>query len=333
MAQFKLLQIKFPLSICTQISPKSKYPINLNSDNILSVDLFRFPYQLKSSSMLLRYLLISFLFLGIFLLILPNIGWAQQHTSVSQTELSGKLINKDDQQAAEFVHLINLNKKLGTITNENGIFKIIVSEGDKIVFSSVEYEMDTLTIENLETFKKDGIVVSLKPAAHMLDPLKIDIYPEEEEFKKRILSYIPEEEFDLNLPKEAYLSEKFKKYKEEDFHDVDNGMGGDLVKVGIPTSFITEKFSKKAKERKKLALIKQEKGKQQLIHSKFNRDIVSDLTSLKGSRLDQFMEYCKFTEEFLLKSSKYEVLEAINKKFLAFQNEEDPYNKMNSNQG
>lgn len=85
--------------------------------------------------------------------------------------ISGKIISANN--AVGNVHIINLNTKLGTVSNDNGAFEIMVSLNETLLFSSIEYERKEILITgNYLKFKK--IVVELIPSVNELNEVFIE---------------------------------------------------------------------------------------------------------------------------------------------------------------
>ena len=61
------------------------------------------------------------------------------------------------------------------------------------------------------------------------------------------------------------------------------------------------------------------KKKEKIIHEKFNRQLVADLTQLEGDSLSTFIAYCNFSEDYLYESDLYAIVEALTGKFNAYQ--------------
>ncbi len=67
--------------------------------------------------------------------------------------ISGKIISTNN--AVGNVHIVNLNSKLGIVSNDSGEFEMMVSLNDILLFSSIEYERKEIKItENYLKYKK-----------------------------------------------------------------------------------------------------------------------------------------------------------------------------------
>ncbi|MBE0423722.1 MAG: carboxypeptidase-like regulatory domain-containing protein [Lutibacter sp.] len=85
--------------------------------------------------------------------------------------ISGKIISSNN--AVGNVHIVNLNTKLGTVSNDNGEFEMMVSLNDILLFSSIEYERKEIIItDNFLKYKK--IVVELIPSVNELNEVFIE---------------------------------------------------------------------------------------------------------------------------------------------------------------
>ncbi len=61
------------------------------------------------------------------------------------------------------------------------------------------------------------------------------------------------------------------------------------------------------------------KKREQVIHSKFNRELVGDITHLDGDSLTGFIAFCDFNEEFLYETDVYTIIEALFAKLNDYQ--------------
>jgi hypothetical protein len=123
-----------------------------------------------------------------YLLCISFTGLAQ-----NSIELSGRVIAQT-QDTLE-VSVLNLNKETGVVTNEKGYFKIDVSLGDKIYFSSIQFE--PLEVEVTPTQIEDPNYM-------------VFLFPKINELQEVLLSsvdLIGIEEADIkNIPLQPYLN-------------------------------------------------------------------------------------------------------------------------------
>lgn len=85
--------------------------------------------------------------------------------------LSGKIISSNIPVGN--VHIVNLNTKLGTVSNDGGKFEMMVSLNDILLFSSIEYERKEIRMTgNFLKYKR--IVVELIPKVNELAEIFIE---------------------------------------------------------------------------------------------------------------------------------------------------------------
>ena len=88
----------------------------------------------------------------------------------SQTiEISGFVIAKAD---IEGIHVINKTSQKFTTTNAHGVFKIPAKLNDTIVFSSIQYKLETIIISN-EIITAKSLVVNLIEKVNELDEVTV----------------------------------------------------------------------------------------------------------------------------------------------------------------
>jgi len=85
--------------------------------------------------------------------------------------ISGKIISSN--KTVSDVHIINLNTKMGTVSNDKGEFELMISLNDTLLFSSIEYERKKIRMTgNFINYKK--IVVDLIPSLNELEEIFIE---------------------------------------------------------------------------------------------------------------------------------------------------------------
>jgi hypothetical protein len=240
------------------------------------------------------------LILCITFVLISSKSYAQSEEKKPQV-IKGKVINSEDTTAAAFIHVINQNMRKVTNTDEEGRFNIYAEEGDTLIFSGVQYVQDTLVLTPLPDQEKI-IAIALQPTTLVMDEVEINELPPLDVFKRQVLNYRPEKEERIHIPG-SYNGPR----KEHDF-----GKGG-------PFSLIAGMFSKEVKEFRKMKRIREREGRNAIIEQKYNRQFISRVTELEGKRLDEFMVFCNFDEDFLYSSNEYEIILAIQEKLEEFE--------------
>lgn len=207
------------------------------------------------------------------------------------------------EKPVEMAHVINKTRKKGAVADLLGYFKIPVYIGDTISVTSLGYH--SLTIYSKGQFSKDSVYYSLKlkPKVYQIKELKISWFASYDKFLKGVL--------ELNLPitKEEERVNRIVGYFSKTISSMDL--------KNLPGASSGAAFGKDwlAKQNEKLKEQMEKERKKRLIERKYSAGIVSALTGLTGNEVHWFMEYCAFSEDFLLKASDYEIQENIFRKF------------------
>lgn len=94
--------------------------------------------------------------------------WSQEFK-----ELSGKVVN--DSLSVSGIHILNKTKGIASITNADGEFEVVVSPGDIILFSAVQFKPKVIPIER-SLFEASKLTVYLEPFVNQLDEVVVRAY-------------------------------------------------------------------------------------------------------------------------------------------------------------
>ena len=76
----------------------------------------------------------------------------------------------------------------------------------------------------------------------------------------------------------------------------------------VSTGFSFSLRSPEERSLRKLQKVMAQQEIQNQIDAKFSKAIVSELTGLKGKELQKFMNFCQLPQDYILKSSEYDIL-------------------------
>jgi hypothetical protein len=102
----------------------------------------------------------------------------------SVVQLYGVVMSADSLQGLPGVSVVVQGRNQGTITNDQGVFSIVVLKGDKIEFTSVGYKPKLVTIpKNLEGNQQSMIQLMVQDTVYLAATI-IKKYPTKEEFAR-----------------------------------------------------------------------------------------------------------------------------------------------------
>ena len=219
--------------------------------------------------------------------------------------LYGKLYDSKDSSPVEFAHVVNLDSPYATISDSLGFFDIKLYPGDTLQITSIGYHDESIAINKYlpAVFRS----ISMQQRTYDIASVEITPWGTYRDFKNKFIS------LDLKNPEEDVHPLLWKdlprKPEEPEPH---------YPSVFNPVSFLYDVFSGDRESRIKYYEILSKETKERKIRSKYNKEIVGNLTGLKGEELADFMEFCNFTEEELLNKTGYEILKEVKKKYQIF---------------
>ncbi len=223
-----------------------------------------------------------------------------------QVLISGQVLNETNNTPVPGVTISNTTAGKATASDGIGEFSIQVNQSDTLLFTALGFHNFSLPVSDsllAVVARQDFIEVMLKEKSYELESVNVIAYRDAEAFKKAIIEVqLPEEETrqPIKIPGSYDGPRK-------------------PPQPSGPISFITQKIGKNARFEKKLREIKENYQRDKVVNSKFNRDLIAELTGLQDKQLDDFMLYCELEDKFLLTSTEYDILVAINECYTEFQ--------------
>lgn len=228
---------------------------------------------------------------------------AQKEDSV--ITLYGKLYDSKDFSPVEFAHVINLDSPYATISDSAGFFDIKLYPGDTLQITSIGYHDETITInKHLPAIFRS---ISMQERTYDIASVEITPWGTYRDFKNKFIS------LEIDDPEEDVHPLLWKDLPRKPAEPEPHYPG-----VLNPVSFLYDIFSGKREERIRYNEILREETKEQKIRSKYNKEIVGNITGLEGEELEEFMEFCNFTKEELLNKTGYTILEEVKQKYQIF---------------
>ena len=210
----------------------------------------------------------------------------------SQEVLKGKIYKAATDVVAVDVNVFNLDQKLSTRSDSSGSYSIKAKEGDKIVFSSVGYNSDTVTVRYDMLLVSYDLSLGIKVIS--LRPVIVT------------KSYQAD-----SVARRNYYQDIFAKQPGiTGFNRPENG-------VGIVLSPLSH-FSARSRQKRELKkrLIKQEQD--YYIDYSFPAEWVQQLTGLYGDSLRLFMYQYRPSYSFCKKTNRQGMLLYVNEKIKEF---------------
>lgn len=210
------------------------------------------------------------------------------------------------------IHIINLHNYLGTVSNDNGEFKILAKVNDTLFFSSIEYENVKICITEFN-LKSKKLTVFLTPSINQL--------------KEVFVGLTGNLAFDIkNKPKDTIPTHTFSFTKADLKKDLGPDLHGpkEAPFVGpfkpLPPTVVIPNFAYEKEQRLKRKILRMKE-----FPIKIRRDLgikfFTEKLKIPENKIDNFINYCEY-REVLEKYYEKKLLEVIE----IFKDESIPYN-------
>ncbi len=213
-----------------------------------------------------------------------------------------QLVDAVNGNPVALAHAMNLVKRVGTTADMLGYFKMPISVGDTLLISAVGYH--EMRIPSWGQFTTDSLYFPIKlvPRIYEIREVKITRFGSYQRFIREVARMeLPKSEQEIMQERiEVYFQ---KAIKQMDLKNLPSASGFTFGKDWISL------------QKEKIEMKRHEEIKWDIILKKFSVEQINLLTGLDGIDAIRFMEFCDFTEGFLLIASEYEVQKSILDKF------------------
>ncbi len=240
----------------------------------------------------------------LFLLLFPLASMAQDDLEVLDGEpFTAVVVNAQSGEQMESVHIVNLNKVVGTITNDEGRFTINASVNDTLYFSYLGFKSQKIRVTN-DMFKYVDTEIAMTELAFALEEVIVRPY--------HLTGYL---EIDIkNLPvNTAYqysISGLAVSY--EAGRKSSSAVTKVLGAILNPADQLRNLFGKKSRQMRKLRLMKADDEIQNLLASKFDREVLTELLQLEKIDIQDILNNCNYSKSFIKTANDLQILDAIS---------------------
>ena len=243
-------------------------------------------------------------YLLVFFSILAYSGYSQENENTQGTkDLKATIINAQTNRPMESVHVVNLNRVLGTITNEKGEFSITAAVNDTIYFSFIGFKSQKIRVTN-DMFKFKNTKIAMTELAYALEEVIVRPY--------QLTGYL---EIDVkNLPiNNAYqYSISGLNVGYEGGNKNPSAVTKVLGAILNPADLLRNLFGKKPNQMRKLRQIKKDDQIRNLLASKFDRETLTELLQIEKVDIQDILNNCNYSRSFISTANDLQILDAIS---------------------
>ena len=217
--------------------------------------------------------------------------------------IKGIVQNDADDKVLENVNIVNLNRVVGTTTNERGEFTLKASVNDTLYFSYLGFKSlrvrvtnDWLVFEDIK-IKMTELGIALEEV--ILRPVQLTGYveidakliPVYDNYRYRIAG--------LGTGYEGGASQP-------------GAVTKVLNSIFNPADFLFNVFGKRPKQMQKMRKMKENDEIRNLLHSKFDRETLMAVLQLERVDIDEILSRCSYSKDFIRTANDLQILDAIS---------------------
>ncbi len=238
----------------------------------------------------------------LFMLLFTLAGFSQETQEENQT-FSAIVVNAQSDRPMESVHIVNLNKVYGTITNPKGEFSITASVNDTLYFSFLGFKSQKIRVTN-DMFKFKDTKIALTELAYALEEVIVRPY--------QLTGYL---EIDVkNMPINSGYQYSISGLNVG--YEAGNKNPSAVTKVlGAilnPADLLRNLFGKKPNQMRKLRQVKEDNAIRDLLASKFDRETLTELLQIEKMDIEDILNNCNYSRSFITTANDLQILDAIS---------------------
>ncbi len=231
--------------------------------------------------------------------------------------IEGTVLNDNDDTPLENVNIVNLNKVKGTVTDQDGLFKIQAKVNDTLYFSYLGFKSIRVRVTN-DWLKFGEIKVKMTELGIALEevvlrPVQLTGYVEVD------AKLIPV--YDNYRYRISGLSTSYEGGQQQP-----GAISKVLGAIFNPADFLFNVFGKRPKQMKKLRQMKDDDNIRTLLKSKYDRETLMAVLQLEKTDVDEILNSCSYSQDFIRTANDLQILDAISECY-------EEYKVLNRNRG
>lgn len=226
------------------------------------------------------------------------------HAQKNKKQFRAIVENENTGLPMQSVHVLNLTQVIGATTDSKGVFEINVKTDDTLYFSYLGYKALKIAVTN-DMIKYENSKFQMTELAFALEeiiirPYKLTGYLDIDvknapinTAKRYVISGLP------NIGYEA---------GSRNSSNISNAIGA----IFNPADFLHNIFGKNPKQLKKIKKMRGDYEIKNLLASKFDRQILTQLIKIERVDIDEILRNCNYSDTFIKQGNDLQILEAIS---------------------
>ncbi len=233
-------------------------------------------------------------------LTISTLTFSQEQTKT----VKGKIQSETSKSILQNVHVLNLTKVKGTISNSKGEFEVKANVNDTLYFSYIGYKSLKVIVTN-DLIRFDDNTIEITELAFALEEIIVKPY--------QLTGYL---EIDVkNAPVNTSARYKIVGLPNLGYEAGRRSRSGISKIIGAifnPADFLNNLFKKKSARMDKLRLMREDEEIKNLLSIKFDREVLVQLLGVNRVDIDEILRNCNFSDTFIQQANDLQIMEAIS---------------------
>ena len=240
------------------------------------------------------------LFFYVSLVLISFSSWSQE---AELETITGVVLNAANDKPLENVNIVNINTVKGSTTNSDGKFQLKARISDTLYLSYIGYR--SIQVKITEDWVKFGEVkIKMTESAIALEEVKLK--------EIQLTGYLEIDAKNIPIYDNYRYSISGLDYAYEGGNYQKSAISKVLQSISNPADLLYKTFSKKDKQMRRLRKMKANQSIKEILQDKFDRETLSAVLQISKDDIDQVLERCNYSRDFITTANDLQVLDAIN---------------------
>ncbi|MFJ1428039.1 carboxypeptidase-like regulatory domain-containing protein [Capnocytophaga canimorsus] len=218
------------------------------------------------------------------------------------TEMQGNVFSMQSGQPMANVHILNLNKVSGVVTDEKGDFTIRAQVNDTLYLSFLGYKSLKVKITN-DMLKFPGTKIGMTELAYALEEVIISPH--------KLTGYLDIDAKYIPIDESVRYSVSGLELGYEGRPKATT-IGRVFNAIFNPADFLYRTFGAKGREMRKLEKIRKDNELSDMLASRYDRETLIELLQIDRNELEEMIRSCNYSNDFIMTANDLQILEAIS---------------------
>lgn len=221
----------------------------------------------------------------------------------AQEVVSGIVMNAANDKPIENVHIVNLNQVKGTVTDENGAFKLQATVNDTLYFSYLGFRSIRVRVTN-DWQKYGDVKVKMTEFGFALEEVTVNAV--------KLTGYLEIDAKNIPIYENYRYSISGLNTGYEGGDNSPNAVTRALRTLSNPVDLVYNIFGNRPKQMRKLRKMKEDDNIRNLLSNKFDRETLMALLQVNKAEISEILSSCNYSESFMKSANDLQILDAIS---------------------